>query len=231
MKFYNLIIMFVMLLGSTFVNATNTPTVSQVESSIASGNYTEARKQLGEVLRTNPDSYVANRYMFEIVKIENGRDNVYTVEYKLYEDRVNKITEQIKQRKLDEAKAIKDAKKEALKRTTLYSLFWIIFVLALSFLTFLGYGKYKIYQYNKEEKKKFEIWSSKATADMLDIEVGLNKVSVANLNSSSAHLIAPLMEDNTDALIQVLKSDVNKKAIEKHIGNAKQFLRKHGIDI
>ena len=46
MKFYNLIIMFVILLGSSYAYAVNTPSVAQVESTIASGNYSEARKQL-----------------------------------------------------------------------------------------------------------------------------------------------------------------------------------------
>lgn len=115
MKFYNLIIMFAMLLGSALASAANIPSVAQVESSIASGDYPEARKLLGEVLKTNPDSYVANRYMFEIVKIENGRDNTPSVEYKLYEDRINKITQQTEQRKLAEAKAKQE--KEDAERT------------------------------------------------------------------------------------------------------------------
>lgn len=231
MKFYNLIIMFVILLGSSYAYAVNTPSVAQVESTIASGNYTEARKQLEEVLKTTPDSYVANRYMLEIVKIENARDNVSSVEYKIYEDRVNKIVQQTEQRKAAELKAKEDKEKAERTQSILNALYTVFFLILLGGLSFLGYKKYQIYQEKVEERKKFDAWSSKATADMLDIEKGLNKASVMVLGSYNASLLDDLIADNADALEQVLKADVNMSSVNNHIRNAKQFLADCGVTV
>ena len=231
MKFYNLIIMFAILLGSAFTCAANIPSVSQVESTIASGNYVEARKQLEEVLKTNPDYFVANRYMLEIVKIENARDNVSSVEYKLYEDRVNKIRLQTEQRKAAELKAKKDKEDAERTQVLLNALYTVLFLVFLGGLSFLGYKKYQIHQEKVEERKKFDAWSSKTTADMLDIEKGLNKASVMVLGSYNASLLDDLIADNADALEQVLKADVNMSAIDRHIKNAKQFLKENGVNV
>lgn len=231
MKFYNLIIMFAILLGSAFTCAANIPSVSQVESTIASGNYVEARKQLEEVLKTNPDSFVANRYMLEIVKIENARDNVSSVEYKLYEDRVNKIRLQTEQRKAAELKAKKDKEDAERTQVLLNALYTVLFLVFLGGLSFLGYKKYQTYQEKAEERKKFDAWASKATADMLDIEKGLNKASVMVLGSYKTSLLDDLIADNADALEQVLKADVNMSAVNSHIRNAKQFLAECGVTV
>lgn len=231
MKFYNLIIMFAILLGSAFTCAANIPSVSQVESTIASGNYVEARKQLEEVLKTNPDSFVANRYMLEIVKIENARDNVSSVEYKLYEDRVNKIRLQTEQRKAAELKAKKDKEDEERTQVLLNALYTVLFLILLGGLSFLGYKKYQAHQEKAEERKKFDAWASKATADMLDIEKGLNKASVMVLGSYKTSLLDDLIADNADALEQVLKADVNMSAVNSHIRNAKQFLAECGVTV
>ncbi len=231
MKFYNLIIMFAILLGSAFTCAANIPSVSQVESTIASGNYVEARKQLEEVLKTNPDSFVANRYMLEIVKIENARDNVSSVEYKLYEDRVNKIRLQTEQRKAAELKAKKDKEDAERTQVLLNALYTVLFLILLGGLSFLGYKKYQTHQEKAEERKKFDAWVSKATADMLDIEKGLNKASVMVLGSYKTSLLDDLIADNADALEQVLKADVNMSAVNSHIRNAKQFLAQCGVTV
>ena len=231
MKFYNLIIMFAMLLGSALASAANIPSIAQMKSSIASGDYPEARKLLGEVLKANPDSYVANRYMFEIVKIENGRDNTPSVEYKLYEDRINKITQQTEQRKLAEAKAKQEKEKTKRIQSILNVLYALFALIAFGGLSFLGYRKYQVQQHIKNEKKKFNDWSERVTADMLDIEQGLNKASVMVLNSYKTSLLNDLIADNADALEQVLKADVNMSAIDYHIKNAKQFLKENGVNV
>ncbi len=223
--------MFAILLGSAFTCAANIPSVSQVESTIASGNYVEARKQLEEVLKTNPDSFVANRYMLEIVKIENARDNVSSVEYKLYEDRVNKIRLQIEQRKAAELKAKKDKEDAERTQVLLNALYTVLFLILLGGLSFLGYKKYQTHQEKAEERKKFDAWVSKATADMLDIEKGLNKASVMVLGSYKTSLLDDLIADNADALEQVLKADVNMSAVNSHIRNAKQFLAECGVTV
>ena len=86
-------------------------------------------------------------------------------------------------------------------------------------------------QKNLNEKKKFEEWSERATADMLDIQAGLDKLSTKILGSHTNSLLNDLMEDNADALQQVLKSDVNMSAVDRHILHSKQFLRQNGVTI
>ena len=109
---------------------------------------------------------------------------------------------------------------------------YILFALiAFGGLSFLGYRKYQVQQHIKKEKKKFDDWSERATADMLDIEQGLNKASVMVLGSYNASLLDDLIADNADALEQVLKADVNMSAIDCHIKNAKQFLKENGVNV
>ena len=93
----------------TGVAHTAPPSVLVVEKTIASGDYTKAKTQLEEVLKVNPDSIVATKYMLEIVRIENARDNQPSVEYKLYEDRLAKL-EQAKAERIALAKKIQDEK-------------------------------------------------------------------------------------------------------------------------
>lgn len=231
MKFYNLILMFVVLLGTSLTCSASIPTVSEVESTIAAGNYAEAREQLGKVLKENPDSYVANRYMFEIVKIENGRDNVSSVEYKLYEDRVNKITQQTQARLAAEAKAKQDKLNEERWQATLTMLYTLFGIIGISGLGFLGHIKYRVYQNEKVKKKELEDWTNRVTADMLDLEKGFEKASLLPLGSHKSSLLEDLSADNSDALNQVLEADVNRSAVDRHISNAREFLRDCGVSI
>ena len=169
--------------------------------------------------------------MLEIVKIENARDNVSSVEYKIYEDRVNKIVQQTEQRKAAELKAKEDKEKAERTQGILNALYTVFFLILLCGLSFLGYKKYQIHQEKVEERKKFDAWSSKTTADMLDIEKGLNKASVMVLGSRKTSLLNDLIADNADALEQVLKADVNMSAVNNHIRNAKQFLADCGVTV
>lgn len=219
MKFYNLIIMFAILLGSTFTYSATVPTVSQVESTIASGDYTKARKQLGEVLAVNPDSYVANRYMFEIIKIENGRDNKPSVEYKIYEDRLLQITKATEQRIISEKRA--EFKK---------SLFGTVLGILLGCLVLVGsYFLYKFvcnYRQTKLKEKEFEDWSNKINVELQDLDILLTNATALSLSFYQKDLLEALIDDNTDSLGRVLEFDVNRDDIDRHIDNAKDFLRK-----
>lgn len=231
MKFYNLILMFVVLLGTSLTSVASVPSVSEVESTIAAGNYAEAREQLGKVLKENPDSYVANRYMFEIVKIENGRDNVSSVEYKLYEDRVNKITQQTEARKVAEAKAKQDKLDEERRSATLNVLYSLFGLIGLGGLGFLGHIKYRERQDKKRKQQETEDWTNQVTADLLDLEKGFEKASLLPLGTHKSSLLEDLSADNSDALGQVLEADVNRSAVDRHISNAKEFLRDCGVSI
>ena len=219
MKLFHLVALLIISLFSSFAYASNVPSVTQVESSIASGDYKESRELLKEVLKVNPDSYVANRYMFEIVKIENARDNTPSVEYKLYEDRIKKIAQQTEERKIAEKKA----KIHKFIKTVLYSFLLLIIIGALSYF---GYFKYKEYLIRQKENKKLKQWCSKTTADLLDIQNSLVNAKSTSFTEHKKSLLNDLIADNEDAMQQVLLSDVNTFAIEKHINNAKNFLEK-----
>ena len=219
MKLIHLVALLIISLFSSFAYASTVPSVTQVESSIASGDYKESRELLKEVLKINPDSYVANRYMFEIVKIENARDNTPSVEYKLYEDRIKKIEQQTEERRIAEKKA----KIHKFIKTVLYSFLLLIIIGALSYL---GYFKYKKYLVRQKENKKLKQWCSKTTADLLDIQNSLVNAKSTSFTEHKKSLLNDLIADNEDAMQQVLLSDVNTFAIEKHINNAKNFLEK-----
>ena len=219
MKLIHLVALLIISLFSSFAYASTIPSVTQVESSIASGDYKESRELLKEVLKVNPDSYVANRYMFEIVKIENARDNTPSVEYKLYEDRIKKIAQQTEERKIAEKKA----KIHKFIKTVLYSFLLLIIIGALSYF---GYFKYKEYLIRQKENKKLKQWCSKTTADLLDIQNSLVNAKSTSFTEHKKSLLNDLIADNEDAMQQVLLSDVNTFAIEKHINNAKNFLEK-----
>ena len=219
MKLIHLVALLIISLFSSFAYASTVPSVAQVESSIASGDYKESRELLKEVLKVNPDSYVANRYMFEIVKIENGRDNTPSVEYKLYEDRIKKIEQQTEERRIAEKKA----KIHKFIKTVLYSFLLLIIIGALSYF---GYFKYKKYLVRQKENKKLKQWCSETTADLLDIQNSLVNTKSISFTEHKKSLLNDLIADNEDAMQQVLLSDVNTFAIEKHIYNAKNFLRK-----
>ena len=60
-----------LLLSLSSLAALAMPSVADVETTIASGDYAKAKMQINEVLKANPNSYVANRYMLEIIRIEN----------------------------------------------------------------------------------------------------------------------------------------------------------------
>lgn len=66
---YAVLIAFTLLFVGTAYAAV--PSVVEVEKTIASGDYTKAKAQLEEVLKANPDSIVAAKYLLEIVRIEN----------------------------------------------------------------------------------------------------------------------------------------------------------------
>lgn len=219
MKLIHLVALLIISLFSSFAYASTIPSVTQVESSIASGDYKESRELLKEVLKVNPDSYVANRYMFEIVKIENARDNTPSVEYKLYEDRIKKIAQQTEERKIAEKKA----KIHKFIKTVLYSFLLLIIIGALSYF---GYFKYKEYLIRQKENKKLKQWCSKTTADLLHIQNSLVNAKSTSFTEHKKSLLNDLIADNEDAMQQVLLSDVNTFAIEKHINNAKNFLEK-----
>ena len=239
MKFYNLIIMFAMLLGSTIACASNVPSVSQIESTIASGDYTEARKQLGEVLKENPDSYVANRYMFEIVKIENGRDDTPSVDYKIYEDRLTQITKATEKRLAEEARKVQEAK-DAERRKAFHSMLinFLIFA-ALGGIGFFIFIKIKEKSdIKKAEQKRLDLkqqadaqfikWKDGVNIDLIDIANALERAAIKPASSKmNEELVGDYNLDNIDIIERIKDRDVNQAKVNAHIRECKQFLNEN----
>lgn len=223
MKFYNLIIMFIMLLGSSFVAAA-IPTVTQVESTIASGNYLEARKQLGQVLKAYPDSYVANRYMFEVIKIENGRDNKPSVEYKLYEDKLTQITIATKKRIAIENEVRQKAIADKRFKTFINFLIASVLISFLIFISYIGYTRYQASQKIKKEKEEFEEWLEEVNGYLLNVDKAIKRSFLTTMSSKDKDLLECLDLDNLDVMKQVKQVDVNTNAVDSHIRNAREFL-------
>lgn len=209
------------------------PTVAQVEDLIAKGDYPKAREQLAEVLKVNPDSYIANRYMFEIVKIENARDNVSSAQYKLYEDRIAKI-EKAKADRLAAVKKAEEEKRSAERWTIFRNIMLTIFIsIGFGIVGYLGYGRHTRLKQIVAEQKRKEKWTDTVTADMLDIGNLLDSALIrTTYNSRMMGALSDLKADNLDAMNQVQLGDVNESAINQHIRNAKQYLRERcGEDI
>ena len=212
-----------MLLGSSFVAAA-IPTVTQVESTIASGNYLEARKQLGQVLKAYPDSYVANRYMFEVIKIENGRDNKPSVEYKLYEDKLTQITIATKNRITIENEVRQKAIANKRFKTFINSLIASVLISFLIFISYIGYTRYQASQKIKKEKEEFEKWLEEVNGYLLNIDKAIKRSFLTTMSSKDKDLLECLDLDNLDVMKQVKQVDVNTNAVDKHIRNAREFL-------
>lgn len=231
MKIVHILFLAIAMLFTSAAYAT--PTVAQVEDLITKGDYPKAKEQLAEVLKVSPDSYVANRYMFEIVKIENARDNVSSAQYKLYEDRIAKI-EKAKADRLAEIKKAEEEKRSAERWKSFRNVVLSVFsIMGFGFLGYLGFRKFQHRQYLIAEQKRKEKWTDNVTADMLDIGKLLEDALIrTTYNSRVMSALSDLKADNLDAMNQVQLGDVNEAAINQHIRNAKQYLRERcGEDI
>lgn len=202
------------------------PSVLEVEKTIASGDYTKAKSQLEEVLKVNPDSIVAAKYMLEIVKIENARDNQPSVEYKLYKDRLTSL-EQAKADRIALAKKIQDEKDRKARTATM----WKVIFSALFIFAF-GFGMYFLVtrlQHRAEIRRREQIredWCVSVENDLIDLGAILDRArSRSYTNSQVMESLDALDEDNTDALATVkARGVINQEDIQRHMYNARTFL-------
>lgn len=202
------------------------PSVVDVEKTIASGDYTKAKSQLEEVLKVNPDSIVAAKYMLEIVRIENARDNQPSVEYKLYEDRVTKL-EKEKAERIALAKKIQDEKDHKARMAIMWKvIFSAIFIFAF------GFGMYFLVtrlQHRAEIRRREQIredWCVSVENDLIDLGSIIERArSRTYTNSRVMEALDALDADNTDALETVkARGDINQEDVQRHMYNARTFL-------
>ena len=224
MKIMYALLAFAMLfIGTAYATP---PTVTEVEKTIAAGDYTKAKSQLEEVLKTNPDSIVAAKYMLEIVRIENARDNQPSVEYKLYEDRVAKL-EKAKVERLAAEKKAKEEKERAERNATLTKWFIsLVLGVILALVGWLGFNYYKAMQVRKRKEAAEQEWCAQMENSMIDLGNLLDSAMMRSENNPRVmSALKALTADNFDALQSVKDRDYNREAVTGHVRNALQYLR------
>ena len=78
----------------------------------------------------------------------------------------------------------------------------------------------------ESKEKEFEDWSNKVNVELQDLDILLTNATALSLSFYQKDLLEALIDDNTDSLGRVLEFDVNRGDIDRHIDNAKDFLRK-----
>ena len=158
-------ILFILLSLGSVTTAFAIPTVSEIESTIGSGDYKEARSKLNEVLKVHPDSVVANKYMLEIIKIEYAGSLQPSVEFKIYEDKLKQI-EVKKQQKILQEQEVLVAKKRAEFKAKVKSFFNFILILCIFAVVFYFLYLVFIKHYNKiVENMKHAKWKAKVVSE------------------------------------------------------------------
>ena len=202
------------------------PSVLEVEKTIASGDYTKAKSQLEEVLKVNPDSIVATKYMLEIVRIENARDNQPSVEYKLYEDRLAKL-EQAKAERIALAKKIQDEKEYKARMVTMWKvIFSAIFIFAFGFGMYFLVTRLQHRAEIRRQEQIYEDWCVATENDLVDLGAIIERArNRTYANSRVSEALAALDEDNADALGTIkARGVINQEDIRRHIYNARTYL-------
>jgi len=230
-----------LLLSLSSLAALAMPSVADVETTIASGDYAKAKMQINEVLKANPNSYVANRYMVEIIRIENARDNQPSVGYKIYEDKLKQIEKAKADRLVAERKAKEE--KEAAERKAAFKrgvwaffkvIFWALVFVGIGFIIVIFMRKQRIKKERQRELDALEEWKGDVRPDLIDFNAIFKRVlgdlSSYNLSPFAVQLLRDLDLDNLDYIndLDINKFDTN--VIERHIGNAKDFIEEHGLN-
>lgn len=217
------------------------PSVGEVENAISAGDYPKARSLLGEVLKKEPASLVANKYMLEIIKLEYARTLKPSMEYKLYENRIQLIEKSIDLKK-QAAKLKAIAEKEAVEKAERRQLFnrvvkWFIGIcvffcaIAVFFLVILP--RIKQAKIKKEKQKELLVWKGQAYADMIDINSVISSQKSAggnyhSLDEEQKGDIDAIEADNLDAIGCLEVDNFERDLIVRHIRNGKNYLYRLG---
>lgn len=212
------------------------PSVTDVETKIAKGEYSEAKTMLEEVLEKQPDSIVATRYMLEVINIEYAGSLVPSVEYKLYENRLQSLQKAKAERERMVAEAAA-AKKRAEVTKILVNMLLIFSVCGLFVFGALTLPrKYKAYRKQKELKEEqiqgLENWKRRVTSDLIDLNSTITSIPDSRkvaLKKSQLELLEDLRADNLDALECLRNNDFNQSSIDRHLINAHEFLNRSGL--
>ena len=229
-------ILFILLSLGSVTTAFAIPTVSEIESTIASGDYKEAKSKLNEVLKVHPDSVVANKYMLEIIKIEYAGSLQPSVEFKIYEDKLKQIEVKKQQKILQEQEALA-AKKRAEFKAKVKSFFNFILILCIFAIVFYFLYLVFIKHYNKiVENMKHAKWKAKVVSETNHFNTIFSKhlekpeLIVQKYDQSILNDMNYLHLDNTDFIKALVLNDVNVNTLNRHIKNTYDFLDRYGFE-
>jgi hypothetical protein len=211
------------------------PSVTDVESTINSGDYAKAKTQLQEVLKVHPDSIVANRYMLEVIKIEYAGSLQPSVEYKVYENKVNQL-EKEKNARI----AAKKAEEERLAHEAFMKRFWSFMIWGLCLVLAGGLILGAIVLVHKQiEKKRLakeEIkWRDQAYSKFVELNAIFDRLLEdedecrRKYSSGGVFNLKNLREDNKEAMEAVQNGDYQKDMINRHFENAYKYLDVKGM--
>lgn len=210
-----------------------TPTVTEVENTIASGDYVKAKAQLHEVLKRHPDSIVATTYLLEVMKIEYAESLVPSVEYKLYEQRLLALQKAKVQRALDEIEAKRIADDKAARAKFMMVLKWMFYTFIAIALTaafsFLGLRYVKNKQRLRAERERKREWLSEANASLIDIHNALTDLDVERFERHHTQSFASkriaLLDANYRYMEQIQSGVYDEDTIDSHLYAAYRYKR------
>lgn len=221
-----------LLLSLCSLAALAVPTVQEVEGEIAAGQYDKAKVLIKEVLKANPDSIVAHKYMIQIMDLEYAQTLKPSVEYKLYENNIEAIKVKIAKDKQD---VVNKEYNERIK-IVVKILFILMFIVPVALLVwFILIPRIKVMQENKRVEIEKIDWQNKAWADVLDIGIMINNMySMNETKTFMPHvlgLLKSLAEDNDDVMGCLERNDYNRKLVDRHVSDAFSFFKSHGVEV
>lgn len=218
--------------------------VKDVEAELSKGNYEEAKTMLKEVLKTNPDSVVAHKYMLQVFDIEYAQTLKPSVEYKLYEAGLANAYQKIAAEKARIAEAERkalEAKREAERKErhaqTLKAMGWAVLLASIIGGGYFGYRFIEIRNARKREAEEEQEWYNSAYADIIDINklVSIMRANIENkdnvYDAKARHLLTMLDNDNQDNQGCLDRRKYDRPSIIEHIRDAYDFFDENGVTL
>jgi hypothetical protein len=234
----------ILIMSMCSVAAYALSSVKDVEAELSKGNYEEAKTMLKEVLKTNPDSVVAHKYMLQVFDIEYAQTLKPSVEYKLYEAGLANAYQKIAAEKARIAEAERkalEAKREAERKErhaqTLKAMGWAVLLASIIGGGYFGYRFIEIRNARKREAEEEQEWYNSAYADIIDINklVSIMRANIENkdnvYDAQSRHLLTVLDNDNQDVQGCLDRHDFHRGSVIQHIRDAYSFFDEKGVTI
>lgn len=229
-------ILFILLSLGSVTTTFAIPSVSEIESTISSGDYKEAKSKLNEVLKVHPDSVVANKYMLEIIKIEYAGSLQPSVEFKIYEYKLKQIEIKKQEKILKEQEALA-AKQRAEFKAKVKAFFNFILIFCIFAIIFYCLYLVFIKHYNTiKEKMKQAKWKAKVVSETNHFNTIFTKhlknpeLIVQKYDQSILDDMNYLNLDNDDFIKALVLDDYNVDTLNRHIKNTYAFLDKYGFE-